>query len=236
MLNRVKSNPAQLRREPRSSYSISCNRFLEICPVSLKHPSSQSLVSCSWASGQKSKALVSTSASHILFPSWPATGAKWGQARERKKQQGAPVLLGTVLQVMEKGFLPELQVPTQPLWPPPLPSLQGCSRTHTGKQTTKTEFLPLSLTARVPLSTDHKGGPLTELFLSGAQFHVWGCLLAQTVKNLPAMQETWVQSLGQEDTLEKEMATCSSILAWRSPWTKKTGCLQSMGSQRVGHE
>ena len=88
MLNRVKPNPAQLRREPRSSYSISCNRFLEICPVSLKHPSSQSLPSCSWASGQKSKALVSTSASHILFPSWPATGAKWGQARERKKQQG----------------------------------------------------------------------------------------------------------------------------------------------------
>ena len=55
------------------------------------------------------------------------------------------------------------------------------------------------------------------------------------VKNLPAMQETRVQSLGQEDTLEKEMATHSSVLAWRIPWIKKLGSLQSMGSQRVGH-
>ena len=54
------------------------------------------------------------------------------------------------------------------------------------------------------------------------------------VKNLPVMQETWVQSLGREDPLEKEMATCSSILAWRIPWTEKSGRLQSMGSQRVG--
>ena len=56
--------------------------------------------------------------------------------------------------------------------------------------------------------------------------------MAQTVKNLPVMQETWVQSLGQEDPLEKGMATHSSILAWRSPWTEKPGGLQSMGSQR----
>ena len=55
------------------------------------------------------------------------------------------------------------------------------------------------------------------------------------VKNLPAMQETWVQSLGQEDPVEKEMATHSSILAWRTPWTEEPGGLQSMGSQRVGH-
>ena len=59
-------------------------------------------------------------------------------------------------------------------------------------------------------------------------------LVAQTVRNLPAMQETWVLSLGQEDPLEKEMATCSSILAWRIPWTEKPDGLQSMGSQRVG--
>ena len=57
------------------------------------------------------------------------------------------------------------------------------------------------------------------------------------VKNLPEMQETWVQSLGQEDPLEEEsMATHSSIVAWRIPWTKEPGRLQSMGSQRVGHE
>ena len=55
------------------------------------------------------------------------------------------------------------------------------------------------------------------------------------VKNLPTMQETLVQSLGQEDPLEKEMATHSSILAWRILWTEEPGGLQSMGSQRVRH-
>ena len=56
------------------------------------------------------------------------------------------------------------------------------------------------------------------------------------VKNLPAMQETQVQSLGSEDPLEKGMATHSSILAWRIPWTEDPGGLHSMGSQRVGHD
>ena len=57
--------------------------------------------------------------------------------------------------------------------------------------------------------------------------------MAQRVKNLPAMWETWVQSLGWEDPLEKEMATHTSILAWRILWTVEPGRLQSMGSQRV---
>ena len=61
-------------------------------------------------------------------------------------------------------------------------------------------------------------------------------LVSQTVKNLPAMQETQVQSLGQEDPPEKEMANHSSILAWRIPRTEKPGGLQSMGSQRVRHD
>ena len=56
----------------------------------------------------------------------------------------------------------------------------------------------------------------------------WDSLVAKTIKNLPAMQETWVQSLGWEDPLEKEMATHSSVLAWRSPWTEEPGGLQSM--------
>jgi len=56
------------------------------------------------------------------------------------------------------------------------------------------------------------------------------------VKNLSAMQETWVRSLGWDDPLEKEMATHSSILAWRIPWTEEPSGLQSMGSQRVGHD
>ena len=60
--------------------------------------------------------------------------------------------------------------------------------------------------------------------------------MAQTVKNLPEMPETWVQSLGQEDPLEKGMATHSSTLAWRIPWTEESGGLQSIGSQRVGYD
>ena len=60
-------------------------------------------------------------------------------------------------------------------------------------------------------------------------------MVAQSVKNLPAMQGTWVQSLGQEGPLEEEMATHSSILAWRIPWTEESGGLQSMVLQRVGH-
>ena len=61
-------------------------------------------------------------------------------------------------------------------------------------------------------------------------------LVAQMVKNLCAMQETQVQSLGQEDPLVKEMATHSSILAWRIPWTEESDRLQSMGSKRAGHD
>ena len=62
----------------------------------------------------------------------------------------------------------------------------------------------------------------------------WASLVAQLVKNLPAMWETWVQSLSWEDPLEKEMAIHSSILAWKIPWTEEPGGLQSTGSQRVG--
>ena len=60
--------------------------------------------------------------------------------------------------------------------------------------------------------------------------------MAQTVKRLPTVQETWVQSLGGEDPLEEEMATHSSTLAWKIPRTEEPGRLQSMGSQRVGHD
>ena len=58
-------------------------------------------------------------------------------------------------------------------------------------------------------------------------------MVAQTVKRLPTLQETWVQSLGREDFLEKEVATHSSIFAWKIPWMEEPGGLQSMGSQRV---
>ena len=60
--------------------------------------------------------------------------------------------------------------------------------------------------------------------------------VAQMVKRLPTTRETWVRSLGWEDLVEKEMATHSSILAWKIPWTEEPGRLQSMGSQRVRHD
>jgi len=65
---------------------------------------------------------------------------------------------------------------------------------------------------------------------------MWDSLVAQTVKNPPAMQEMWVQSLGPEDPMEKEMATHSSVLAWRIPGTGEPGGLPSLGSHRVGHD
>ena len=64
----------------------------------------------------------------------------------------------------------------------------------------------------------------------------WASLVAQMVQNLPAMKETWVQSLGGEDPPEKGMATHFSILAWRIPWTEELAGLQSMGSHRVGDD
>ena len=68
--------------------------------------------------------------------------------------------------------------------------------------------------------------------LKDTMFIVWASLVAQMVKNLPAMRETQVRSLGREDPLEKEMAIHSSTLAWKIPWTEEPGRLQSMGSQR----
>ena len=66
--------------------------------------------------------------------------------------------------------------------------------------------------------------------------HLGASLVAQMVNNLPAVQEIWVRSLGQEDPLEKGTASHSSILAWRILWTEEPGSLQPMGSQRVGHD
>ena len=77
---------------------------------------------------------------------------------------------------------------------------------------------------------------------STSQYYIQICittgasLVAQRVKNLPAVWETWVQSLDSEDPLEKEIATYYSILAWEIPWTEEPGGLQSMGLQTVGHD
>ena len=102
-------------------------------------------------------------------------------------------------------------------------------------------WFPLGLTSLISLLS--KG--LSRVFSSttvqkhqfcGAQPSLWTSLVAQMVKNLPAMQETWVWSLGGDDTLEKGMATHSCILAWRIPWTEEPGGLQSVGSQRVSYD
>ena len=76
---------------------------------------------------------------------------------------------------------------------------------------------------------------VAEYFLQILELYVHS-LVAQTVKNLPAMWETWVQSRGWEDPLEKGMATHSNILAWRIPWTEEPDRLQTMESQRVRHD
>ena len=73
------------------------------------------------------------------------------------------------------------------------------------------------------------------MFVILGNVQAWASLVAQSVKNLPAMQETRVRSLGWEDPLEKEMATHSSILGWKIPWTEESGKLQSIGLQRVEH-
>ena len=76
-----------------------------------------------------------------------------------------------------------------------------------------------------------------KLFIVRVEYaYLMASLIAQRLKHLPPMQETLVQSLGREDLLEKEMATHSSTLAWKNPWTEEPGRLQSTGSQRVRHD
>ena len=81
----------------------------------------------------------------------------------------------------------------------------------------------------------HLEPDILECEVKGALGNFGASLVAQRLKCLPAMWETWVRSLGQEDPLGKEMATHSGILAWRIPWTEELGGLQSTGSQRVRH-
>ena len=78
--------------------------------------------------------------------------------------------------------------------------------------------------------------PPGEPYIILSYTYLWPSLVAQMVKRLPTMWETWVRSLGREDPLEKVMATHSSILAWKIPWMEELGWLLSMGLQRVGHD
>ena len=84
------------------------------------------------------------------------------------------------------------------------------------------------------LQTEEPGGIRSMGLQRGG--YGWTSLVAQTIKHLSTMWETWVRSLGREDPLEKEMAIHSRTIAWKIPWTEEPGRLQSMGSQRVGHD
>ena len=95
-------------------------------------------------------------------------------------------------------------------------------------------ILPLSLSLSLSLSLGILWS-FSTYFINQVR-RLRASLVAQSVKNLPAVLETSVRSLGREDPLEEEMATPSSILAWRITWIEEPGGLQSMGSQRVGHD
>ena len=77
---------------------------------------------------------------------------------------------------------------------------------------------------------------ITIITIITTPIHYWTSLVAQTVKHLSTMWETWVRALSWEDPLEKEMAIHSSTIAWKIPWTEEPGGVQSMGSQIVGHD
>ena len=114
-----------------------------------------------------------------------------------------------------------------PWWPS-----KGLSQSQTSAAGFKTSLFQHSVASTAYLTSLCLG------FLTSGNHRIkvlGASLVAQMVKNLPSMQETWVQSLGQEDPLEKEMVHHSSILAWRIPWTEEPGGLQLRGAQRVGH-
>ena len=118
----------------------------------------------------------------------------------------------------------------------------GFRRGYLEKPITVLWILPLLFCTHSPSSKEKRckclplnSGPRKGLQQSNLE-RVSYSRVTQTVKNLPAMQETQVWSLGREDPLKKEMTTHSNILAWRSPWTEEPGWLQSMGSQRVRHD
>ena len=106
-------------------------------------------------------------------------------------------------------------------------ALWGFLGSSAGKESACNVVDPSSIPGSRSYPREGKGFPL---------HYSWASLVAQVVKNLPAMSETWVWSLGQEDPLEEGMATFSSILAWRIPSTEEPGRLQSIGSHRAGYD
>ena len=123
--------------------------------------------------------------------------------------------------------------------PPLLQKVRGIKETlDEGKRGLKLNMQKTKIIASSPITSQQIDEETMEtakdfIFLGSK---ITASLLAQRLKHLPAMWETWVRSLGQEDPLEKEMATHSSTLAWRIPWMEEPSGLQSTGSQRVGHD
>ena len=105
-----------------------------------------------------------------------------------------------------------------------------------GKKHQKVQKAKLEFALHQPLFTYHLHRIHSYLHSIYIVYCIVASLVAQSVKNLPAVQETWIRSLGWEEPLEKEMATHSSILAWKISWTEGPGGLQSVGSQRLGHD
>ena len=143
------------------------------------------------------------------------------------------------LQSRECGGSDALPIPDPSLWKAQQLSFSDAasSCSYVGEEK-KLSFYPptFSLPQQdAPCVTKHRSTGQKQTDMYWHVHHAWASLVAQTVKNLPEMQGTQVWSLGWEDALVKEMATHSSILAWRSPWTEEAGGLQSMKSQRVGH-
>ena len=105
--------------------------------------------------------------------------------------------------------------------------ISGFPGSSAGKESACSAVDPSSIPGSESYPEEGKGFPL---------HYSWASLVARVVKNLPAMRETWVRSLSQEDPLEEGMATHSSILAWRIQWTEEPGRLQSTGSHRAGYD
>ena len=152
--------------------------------------------------------------------------------------------------VLEKAEEPEIKLPT---------SAGSSKKQESSRKTSTSALLTMPKTLTMPknfpqfpmvhivkgLGIVNKAEVDTFLELScffddpvdvGSLVSGWASLVAQRIKHLPAMWETWVRSLGWEDSLEKEMATHSSVLAWRIPGTGEPGGLPSLGSHRVGHD
>ena len=139
------------------------------------------------------------------------------------------VLVVMIVNIVSAALLPTRCLGNRPFW-----LLQDLGNKDEIHKEVKEWTENARMTSFLRVTRTHSGGFKQKQ--NSSCLWSWASLVAQLVKNLPETQETQVRSLSWEDPLEKEMATHSSILAWETSWTEKPGRLQSMGSQRVGHD